>query len=141
MLPVNSNVIDVAAAASSIAADSQVSITVFLFTKPPRLSAGSLGSSSSGVTTVTSESPGAVTVGAASGLILPANLSRKGLQAVNTSSNAISIGLGHAAVLGNDIYLEPSGGAWDGTISGKLWLGALYAIAGGAGSNLALSEV
>ena len=83
---------------------------------------------------------GSVSVGVASAQILAANLGRKGLQVVNASANAISIGLGHAAVLGNDIWLAAGGGAWDGTISGKLWLGSLFAIAAGAASDLAIIE-
>jgi len=142
VLPINTNVADVAVSAAALASDAQVTVTVFEFEKPPRLSGGSLGSSGgSGLTVVTSESPGSVSVGVASSLLLPANLSRKGLQAVNASSNAISLGLGHAAVLGNDIWLAAAGGAWDGTISGKLWLGAIYGIAAGASSDLALVEV
>jgi hypothetical protein len=141
VLPVETNYVDIAASPAALAADVEINVIVFEYRTRQRLSAGGLGGAGGGPVTVTATSPGAVTVGVASALILPANINRNGLQAVNASANAISIGLGHAAVLGQDIWLAASGGAWDGTISGKLWLGSLFAIAAGAGSDLALTEV
>jgi hypothetical protein len=79
------------------------------------------------------------TVGLASGQILAANADRNGLILVNTSANTISIGIGVAAVLYSGITLYANGGSYEmGDMSFSTQ--AIYAIAAGAGSNLAIQE-
>lgn len=91
-----------------------------------------------GVFAVTASSPRSVAVTGASSQVIAANANRKGLEIINTSETAVSLGLGAAAVAGDDIYLQP-GGSWSGTISGVLWRGAVTAI--GEGGKLAVVEV
>lgn len=84
--------------------------------------------------------PTAASVGVASGQVVAANGSRKGLILVNTSGNRISLGLGQAAVLDSGPTLMPNGGVfnmgeYDFTTE------AVFAIASGAASNLAIQEL
>ena len=82
--------------------------------------------------------PTAVSVGITSGLVVSANASRTGLILTNTSGNIISIGLGSAATLYSGITLSPFGSfTMD---SNSFTTGAIYAIASGATSNLAIQE-
>jgi hypothetical protein len=104
----------------------------------------SIAISSQGTATITPSvltpaAPAAVSVGVTSGLAVAANASRKGLTLVNTSANIISIGLGVAAVLYSGITLNASGGAFEMGIGSKC-TSAVYAIASGATSNLAIQE-
>lgn len=83
--------------------------------------------------------PAFVSVGIASGQVLAANADRNGLILVNTSANAISIGIGAAAVLYSGITLYANGGAYEmGDMSFSTQ--AIYAIASGADSNLSIQE-
>jgi len=65
-------------------------------------------------------------------------VNRKGLTLVNTSGNTISLGLGAAAVLNSGITLL-AGSSWS-MDEYSFNLGAINAIASGAGSNLAIQE-
>ena len=89
---------------------------------------------------LTAASPTYATVGITSASAVAANANRKGLLLVNTSANYISLGIGAAAVLYSGITLNPSGGAfWMDEYSFST--GAIYAIASGATSNLAIQEL
>jgi len=85
--------------------------------------------------------PTAVSVGVTSSTAVTANASRTGLVLTNTSNNIISIALGPtatAAVLYSGITLTPYGSfSMD---SNSFTTGAIYAIASGATSNLAIQE-
>ena len=94
--------------------------------------------STGGTTPLTPASPGAATVGVASGSVLAANASRTGLVLVNTSTNTISIGFGAAAVLNSGITLTPNGAFT--MQSSTFTTTEIFAIASGAGSNLAIQE-
>jgi hypothetical protein len=79
------------------------------------------------------------TVGATSGKIVDANAGRNGLIIVNTSANTVSLGIGVAAVLYSGITLYANGGSFEmGDMSFSAQ--AIYAIASGAGSNVAIQE-
>ena len=82
-----------------------------------------------------------VVVGAGSTLVLAANGNRVGLDLGNLSdpSELISLGLGHAAVLGSGKPLTAYGSTYHmGT--NNLFLGAIYAICASGDMNLAISE-
>lgn len=110
---------------------------VFLFVRYrhiAHLAGGSLDGGREVVGAVTPESPRKVALGAGvSTAVLPANLERRGILITNTSAAKISLGLGQAAVEGDDIVLEP-GGSWGGTISGVLWQGAINGFSAAGGS-------
>jgi hypothetical protein len=89
----------------------------------------------------TPSAPTAATVGAASAKAFNANAAARYRLFINTSSNWISLGLGQAAVFNSGITIAPNGGAYEMTApAGNLYLGDIYAIAAGAGSNLAFQE-
>ncbi|MDE2107003.1 MAG: hypothetical protein KGL39_57885 [Patescibacteria group bacterium] len=93
----------------------------------------SIGASAAGNTTVA--------IGAASVTVLAANAGRVGLKVVNNGATNITLSLGVSpAVAGSGIYI-PAGGSWDGTVSGRLWTGAIYGIGSGAGGTLAVVEL
>ncbi len=79
------------------------------------------------------------TIGVASSLAVPINTIRKGLVVTNTSGNLISLGLDVAAVLGSGITLNANGGVWE-MDEFTFTTGFVFAIAAGAGSNLAIQE-
>lgn len=143
-VPIKTNEIDVACFAFGGA--TQLPVLVFQYDRPPELAAGAIvasGGSSGSTTTasaVTGASPRTVTVGTASALALAANGSRKGSSWVNTGTTTISLGLGAAAVAGDDIVLDPNG-SWDGMVGPCLWQGSVYAISSAAGGTLAVVEV
>ena len=119
------------------------------------LNAGSVGitgsviATVSGTVTVTNNpgrvpqnpgSPTAASVAATSGVILGSNLSRTGLVLGNTSSATISIGFGsNPAVLNSGITLNPNGGTFV-MDAFTFTTQAVNAIAGAAGSNMAIQE-
>jgi hypothetical protein len=85
--------------------------------------------------------PSFATVGVASSLILQPQFNRKSLVLVNDSPNLIYLSKTDPAVIGSGIRLNPNGGAyWEPDAAGRVWLGAWYAIAALAGSNLAITE-
>jgi hypothetical protein len=85
-------------------------------------------------------SPTAASVAATSGVILGSNLSRTGLVLGNTSSATISIGFGsNPAVLNSGITLNPNGGTFV-MDAFTFTTQAVNAIAGAAGSNMAIQE-
>jgi hypothetical protein len=139
--------IEVAGVQAELAGVPQAMIAFIRFRHLVHLAAGPLAATGSSggasaivsASAVTSESPRSVVVGAASAPVIAANTERKGLSIENTGKEAVSLGLGAAAVLGDDIVVEPAG-SWDGTISGVLWRGAVNAIAAAA-STLAVVEV
>jgi hypothetical protein len=89
-------------------------------------------------TALTASSPTFATVGTSSASAVASNSSRKGLQLVNTSNTAISLGFGTTAVLNSGVTLQP-GGSWE--MSDRyFYTGAINAIAGLASSNLAIQE-
>ena len=87
------------------------------------------------------ENANAVTVGAVSTLVLAATPNRVGLDLVNLSdpSEAISLGFGNAAVLGQGKVLTVYGSDYHmGT--NNVFKGAIYAICASGGMQLAVSE-
>lgn len=89
-------------------------------------------------TPLTPNAPTTVSVGVASGVVLAANASRKGLVLFNNSTATISFGLGATAVLGSGITLYP-GGVWymdEFTFT----TGAINGIASAAASALSVQE-
>jgi hypothetical protein len=82
--------------------------------------------------------PTAASVGVASAQAVAANANRRGLVLINTSVNDISIGLGAAAVLNSGITLKPNGVFEMDEYTFNT--GAIFAIAAGAASNLAVQE-
>lgn len=84
-------------------------------------------------------SPTAASVGVGSASAVAANANRRGLTLINTSSNDISLGFGAAAVLNSGITLKPNGVFEMDEYT--FTLGAIFAIAGGAASNLAVQEM
>jgi hypothetical protein len=91
------------------------------------------------VSAVTATNPRAVKVKTASTPVLAANANRNGLNLLNDSPNNIYFSLEGTAVLDKDFVLYPAG-AWDGIISGALWIGSVTAIAASE-SNLLVAEV
>jgi hypothetical protein len=89
--------------------------------------------------TLVASSPASASVGEASLSILAANSGRRGVTLVNTSANVISIAFGQDAVLYSGITLMASGGSFSSD-SSSFSTAAIYAIASGAGSNLAIQE-
>lgn len=83
--------------------------------------------------------PTAATVGAASSQIVAVNKARTGLVIINTSANTVSLGLGQAAVLNSGITLNASGGTFE-MDSFTYTTSPVFAIASGAGSNVAIQE-
>ena len=88
---------------------------------------------------LSADAPTFVTVGVASGQVLPLNLSRRGAVLVNTSANRISFGIGTAAILDRGITLYGNGGTWQ-MDEHTFTLERINAIASGADSNLAVQE-
>ena len=82
---------------------------------------------------------GFATVGVASAIALAANVSRVDADFVNDSDNVIYLARGNAAVIGSGIRLNPNGGSYHMGLF-NLFLGDIYAIATGAGSNMTISE-
>jgi hypothetical protein len=89
-------------------------------------------------TALTPAAPTATSVGITSASAVAANASRKGLVLTNTSGGTISLGFGSAAVLNSGITLS-SGGSFE-MDEYTFYAGAVYAIASGAASNLAIQE-
>ena len=85
---------------------------------------------------------GAVTVGAASVIVLNANLFRKQAIFVNDSVSIIYLSKGELATLNAGIRLNANGGAFtvQPDATGRIYSGPISAIAGGAGNNLAWTE-
>jgi len=82
---------------------------------------------------------GFATVGVASAIALAANVSRVDADFVNDSDNVIYLARGNAAVVGWRIRLNPNGGSYHMGLF-NLFLGDIYAVATGAGSNMTISE-
>lgn len=91
------------------------------------------------VAALVASAPTLATVGVASAQVLPLNTARTSLRMINTSSNTIFLGLGQAAVLNSGMVLIASGGTWN-MDAGDFTTQAIFAIASGAGSNLAIQE-
>jgi len=83
---------------------------------------------------------GAVAVGAASGVVRPANRNRTILVLTNDSANIIYLSLTGNAVLNTGIRLNAAGGLYE-INSTNLYRGEVRGIATGAASNLCFSEV
>lgn len=86
---------------------------------------------------------GSTTVGVASGRVMPFNTKRVEAVLVNDSPNLIYLSLGEqAAVVGAGIRLNANGGSAviEADNNGRIWKGAIQAIATIAGSNLSWSE-
>lgn len=89
---------------------------------------------------LTAESPSAISVGVASGVVIAANTSRRGLVLTNTSTGIISFNIsGGTAVLRSGITLYP-GGHWE-MDSYTFTTAAINGIASVAASNLAIQEL
>ena len=83
--------------------------------------------------------PDSATVGVASAELLSVNPERRGLILVNDSSNVIYLAFGVPAEIGKGIRLNPNGGSF--TMTGTSFSNdAVFGIATGAGSNLAIQE-
>jgi hypothetical protein len=97
----------------------------------------------------TSSSPAQTTVGTSAEQILAANGSRKGCAVQNTGTTIIYLGLGHdpsnteyaVALPACGIANDGSSPCWDGTLSGVLWQGAIYAISSASGGTCAVTEL
>lgn len=92
-----------------------------------------------GRATKTPKEPGYALVGEESTEILPANASRTGLVITNLSENIVSLSGVSPAVALSGIPLFPSGGTWV-MDANTFMTGAIYAIAAGADSRLAIQE-
>lgn len=89
---------------------------------------------------LTGAAPSAVSVGVASGVVIAANTSRRGLVLTNTSIGIISFNIvGGSAVLRSGITLYP-GGHWE-MDSYTFTTAAINGIASVAASNLAIQEL
>lgn len=105
-----------------------------------KIASASAASVVSTKTALTGSAPTAGSVGVASGALVAANASRKGLVLTNTSANTVSFGLdGNAAVLNSGITLRPQQ-SWTMT-EYTFTTGAIAAIASGAASNVAIQEL
>jgi hypothetical protein len=97
----------------------------------------------------TASAPAQQTVGVLAGSILAANASRKGCAVQNTGTSRIYLGLGANPTTSNYHIALPACGngndgssaVWDGTISGALWQGAVYAISSAAGGTVVVTEL
>ena len=93
--------------------------------------------------------PAQTTVGAASIQVLAANLLRKGCGVQNTGTTVVKLGLGaaptqtayHVALPASGSANDGSSARWDGTFSGVLWQGAVYAISSAAGGTAVVTEL
>lgn len=85
---------------------------------------------------------GTLTVGVTSQKIFNLNPDRLLAIIVNDSANKIYLSLGAGATAGRGILLTASGGSFSfGRFTDFPWLGEIYAIADGAGSNVTIVEV
>lgn len=82
--------------------------------------------------------PDSKSVGVGSSEVVAANPIRTGLTLINISANNISFGIGTPAVLSSGITLTPNG-VWE-MDSFTFSVGAINAIASGAGSTLSIQE-
>ena len=82
---------------------------------------------------------GPVPVGVLEGIILAANPNREDADITNTSAVWIYLARGNAAVVGAGQALSPNGGTYHIGLF-NLYLGAIHAIAAGAGGTVAISE-
>lgn len=144
-VPTETNLVILAATLAELEGVSQAMVAFIKYRHLVNLAAGPLNSSAASqareaASAVTGKSPRSVEVGVVSAAVIAANSERKGLEIQNTGIEAISLGLGAAAVIGDDIVLEPKA-SWNGTISGVLWRGYVDAIAPGPGNHLAVVEV
>lgn len=83
------------------------------------------------------------TCGIASVQVMPFDSIRKQAIFVNDSANDIYLSKGPSpAVAGSGIRLNALGGSWvlEPDTYGRIWTGAIQAIAGGAASNLSWTE-
>ena len=87
------------------------------------------------------ENADAITVGNVTTVVLAANLNREGLDLVNLSSpsEAISLGFGNDAVLGQGKVLTSYGSTYHMGTANK-YQGAINAICASGGMQLAVSE-
>lgn len=142
-LPVETNEVKIACPAAELEGVGQAMVAFVRYRHLVNLAGGPLSSgavsAAAGVAAVTAGSPRSVVVGVATAVVIPANPTRKGLSIENTGEGNVSLGLGNPAIVGDDVVLQP-GGSWDGTISGRLWQGAVNSIAA-APSSLAVVEV
>lgn len=75
-----------------------------------------------------------VSVTTTSAVVLASNPLRKHVTIINSSDTNIWLGFGQAAVVGQGIFLEANGGAYE--IDGhNLYTGAIYGIHAGVGSK------
>jgi len=84
------------------------------------------------------KTPGFVTVGAVSTLVLDENVNRLTFSAVNCGDEVCYLSEGVAAVIGSGDALYPRGSAY--MSKDDLYLGAIYAICATGGLNLAITE-
>ena len=85
--------------------------------------------------------PSFFSTGVGSEAFLRPNRRRKAILFVNTSANMIYLSKNRAAIIGSGIPLYPNGGFYgEPDNRGRVWLGAWFAIASGAASNLAITE-
>lgn len=93
-----------------------------------------------GINLLASTTPGAVTVGSASTLVLAAEAGRKYAALVNDSDEAIYISLGNTAEMNKGIRLSANGGSYE-ILNENLFLGTIYAICSSGSKNLTYIEV
>jgi hypothetical protein len=126
---------------SGEATGTRATVNVLRLQEPPGApSTFGYGGPSELATSVYAGSISTFTVGLASALVVGENTERRGLELQQQTTGAkVYLGLGKAAVAGSGLMLEP-GGSWNGTISGLLWRGAVYAI-GSAAATLGVVEL
>jgi len=94
-----------------------------------------------GKATFTTPTHTAVSIGAATTVVLAANANRLYALLINDSDAIIYIKLGASAVLNQGIRLNASGGSYEmGEKVGNLYLGAINGITAVAGKNLLVTE-
>lgn len=136
-LPLETNLAELSAAAADLAAIPSAMVYFIRFRHLVNIAGGPLGGVRLTASAQTAASPGPVKVGNAWELVLAANAERGGLEIQNIGAEAITLGLGDEVA---NIVLEPKA-SWNGTLSGRLWTGAVHAISAKAGNELAVTEV
>ncbi|MES2224993.1 MAG: hypothetical protein V4478_03325 [Patescibacteria group bacterium] len=81
-----------------------------------------------------------VAVGVASAAILTTNTARQNAVIVNGGSNAVYLGFGTAAVVGQGVYLAPSGGTYQ-INDQNLYIGAINGITSTQTSQVTALEI
>lgn len=98
-------------------------------------------------TSSSANSPAQTTVSTSASQIVTS--STKGVRIKNTGTTVIKLGLGanptqsayHIPLAAGGSANDGTGGEWDGTISGTLWTGAVYAISSASGGTCVITQL